>query len=55
MTNGNELTVHQEKNRYKKALEDIRDYCPYAAARDMAVVALDHRAEMRMGVPKSHG
>lgn len=47
------MTVASQRDRYKQALEDIAEYCPYAMARDMAKHALDLEQPLRRQVPRT--
>jgi len=43
--------LQQERSRYKQALQDILDYCPYHMAKEVARSALNLEREYRTMTP----
>ncbi len=45
------LTVSEERDRYKAALKDFAEHCPYAEGRRTAAAALDLSQPLKLSIP----
>jgi len=48
------MTDKEQLARYRLALQDLAEYCPYGAARQTAKAALDLSQPLKVSVPKRH-
>lgn len=47
------LTIREERDRYKQALENFRDFCGYPTAQAQAVQALNLTIPLRVCIPRT--